>query len=413
MSFLLKRSPELVWAGFFDTFDRPVENPVQRPWVHLGDGTPADINNIAELHIPSNYSTTNGGGESYEFQPFTPNWGFDATFWFPPTGVASQGFSFYLTDSWARIDALFQNVVGVRLIYQTPAAGGDIVQVGQLATPVSAVTNRGQWSSPVVFNGNTLQLRVWVDADQFIRIWLNGVYVGAAVTTPAYRTGPDRRCIRLLNSAACDVWLREFFCYDRVSDVVSGPWSSVFYDNFDRANGAPGNGWTVVGATGQISANAYAKTGTTDGGAAILRNTGLTGGVMRVDATIKTATAHEHAIILHANAAGTQGLACRVTTGNAKLFRFSTVLSGNPPTWTQLGSFSAPSTNNAAGHVIRAETRPNGSAYVWRGDELLAWADSVFATGVAATNPYAGVFVSRASFVNSGQWDDGRLLAAA
>lgn len=415
MSFLLKRSPDLAWAGFLDSFDRPPESPAARPWVHLGDGTQADINPLYELHIPSNYNTANGGGPSYEFQPFTASWGFDATFWYPVNGVASQGFSFFITDSWARVGAKFQNVIGVRLIHQTPAAGGDILQIGQLATPVSAVTNRGQWASPVTFDGTTLSLRVWVDDDQFVRVWLNGTFVGFAVVTPDYRTGPDRRCIRILNSALCDVWLRDLFAYDRRPDApLDAAWSSTFYDSFDRANGPVANGWTEIGSNSaaRIVGNSWAINGTADGTRGILRDSGITTGAQRIEGTIGGANppdgTRSAALVVRGNQAGTTGLCVNVFAGALYLAKFTTSLASTPAMtdYAAITNYTV-----AAGDHVILSTR-DGWAWVEVNDRVVLAVPDIDSK-VPAAQSWCGAKVERKQFFNSGSWNDLRIYGAA
>lgn len=220
MSFLLRRNLPLAWAGWRDSFDRPAESPVRQPWVHLGDGTAADIDGQKLLHIPSNFSTINGGGPSYEFQPFTPNSGFECTLWFPVEGLAAQAFSIYLTDSWTRIGATFRNCLGIRLMH-APVNGGDTIQVCEFSDVLAVSGVRAQWPSPVAYYGSWVLVKIWIDADERVTVWLNDSLVGTASISPGFRLGPNRRSIRFLNTALCDAWLGRIDHYDRNSQASS------------------------------------------------------------------------------------------------------------------------------------------------------------------------------------------------
>lgn len=413
MSFLLRRNLPLARAGFYDDFARAVENPVQHPWVHLGDGAAADINSSQELRLRGNFLTADGGGESYEFMPFTPNFGLEMEIWNPVTGAAAQGFSAFFTNTWADIGALFLDVVGVRLLH-APAAGGDTVQIAEYANVYTFSNARAQFTSPVTFNGTTLTLKIWVDDDQFIRVWLNGTYLGAAMVSAAFRLGPGRRCLRFLNTCTNDVWLRWLFHYDRPSDFVdSSRFNSLLItDNFNRANGAVGNGWTVLGSAGQIVSNSYSTTSGTDGSRAIIRDTGITTGRQRVEAVVGGAlgpnNSADSGLVLCSNSAGTQGLVANVFGNAAYISRFSSVLTGNPPTFVDLSSQTGLSISN--GDVL-AFSVYDGVAWLEQNGNRILYAVDVHAV-VPATNQYAGLRVERTLFNDSMAWNSVSLYAA-
>ncbi|MCM6778017.1 hypothetical protein NDR87_31020 [Nocardia sp. CDC159] len=413
MSFLLRRNLPLAWAGWLDDFKRPPENPVKRPWVHLGDGTTADINALEELHIPSNYASNNAGGESYEFQPFTPNSGFEMEFWWPVEGLAAQGFGLYFTDTWARVGATFANAVGVRLWHRAEGLGGEEVYFVEYPSIFESGTFLGVFQSPVPFFGNTLTLRVWFDDDRWMRAWLNGNFIGARTIEPTFRLGPGRRCIRTSNTALCDAWVRWVDHYDRPSSIPSAQvWSSVFYDDFNRANGDPGNGWTQIGTNASIQNNSWSTTGTTDGSRGLIRDTGIASGKIRIEATVGGNTGinntADSGLVLCSNSAGTQGLCANIFGNRVFLSRFSTALSSNPPTFTD---FDAMQSGIAIGNGdLLAFSVYNGNAWLEVNGERVLYATGIHSV-VPATNSYAGLRVERASSNNSNAWNDVRIYS--
>ena len=412
MSFLLRRNLPLAWAGWYDSFDRAIENPVKQPWVHLGDGGIADINNLQELHIPSNFLTANGGGESYAFQPFTPNWGLEFEVWFPVEGLAAQGFSTYFTDSWTKIGAAFLNCVGVRFMH-APAAGGDTIQVAEFSNVMSMNSSKASWGSPVGYYGQTLTVRIWIQNDEWLRVWLNGTYVGSCMISPSFKLGPGRRCVRFLNTALCDVWMRWIDHYDRTSSIPSvNVWSSLFYDDFNRANGAAGNGWTQVGADAAIQNNSWANTGTADGCRGLVRDTGVTSGKVRVEAVAggnnapnSTVTA---ALVACSNVDATQGLCANICSNKVYISRFSSSLGGSSPTFTVLDQLSS-GVSIASGDLL-AFSLYNGVAWLEKNGTPILYTGNAHGV-VPQTNSYAGLAVARSSSNISNSWNDVRIYS--
>jgi hypothetical protein len=412
MSFLIRRNLPLAWAGWYDSFDRAIENPVKQPWVHLGDGGTADINNLQELHIPQNFGTVNGGGESYAFQPFTPHWGLEFEIWFPVEGLAAQAFSTYFTNSWTKIGATFLNCVGVRLMH-APVAGGDTIQVSEFNDVMSLNSAKASWSSPVGYNGGYLNVMIWIENDEWMRVWLNGTYVGSCMISPSFKLGPGRRCVRFLNTALCDVWMRWIDHYDRMSSIPSvNVWTSVLYDDFNRANGTIGNGWTQIGTNSAIQSNSWAVTGTSDGYRGLIRDTSLTGGKVRVQATVggnnAPSSATTSALVLCSNAAGTQGLCANIASNQVYISRFSSALSSNPPTFTVFDQLSS-GVSVASGDVL-AFSVYNGIAWLEKNGTPILYTGNAHGV-VPATNSYAGLGVSRSSSNISNSWNDVRIYS--
>lgn len=415
MSWLLAKSKSREWAGWQWPMPQTVEGPLAQPWVHLGDGPTADINSLLELHIPSNSGTVNGGGESYEFMPFTQNSGIEYRVWFPVTGLLAQSFGAFITDSWTRVGrgASFTNMIGIRMLH-APATFGDVIQIVEFDNVLAAGNIKGQWASPVAFNGNYIELKVWIDQDKFAQVWVNGTFLGGATISPNFWLGPDRRCIRFLNTGLNATWLTRLYHYDRPGTLPIGitSWTSSFYDNFNRSNGAVGNGWTQFGTNAAIVSQSWSTTTTNDGSRAILRDTGITNGKQRVEAVIggnKAPNANISAgLVVCGNSAGTQGLIGLFEADRVIIGRYTGSLSANPLAVTGLAE--------------QGITVPNGATVSFSVDSGTAWIEIngtpvLFVPNahavVPSTNQWAGAEVRRSPFNDSASWNDIRLLSAA
>lgn len=407
MSFLLRRNLPRAFAEWHDDFGEYAVGSIVQPWVHLGDGTTADIDSSHRLHIPQNYLTVNAGGESYEFEPFTPAWGIELKFLFPVTGLASQSFSMYLTDSWAKIGGTFQDCVGIRMIH-APVAGGDLVQVIEFADALSVNGSLAQWSSPVTFNGTTLTLKVWVDDDQWIRVWLNGTYLGSVlVTDPTYVFSDTRRCARFLDAALCDVWILDIDHYDRAPTFPNiNVWSQIFADDFP-VDGAVGGDWTQYGSDAQVSGGVWVHTGGADDSCAIVRSTGIASNPVRITGTIRSPNGTaDCSLYLLADPSGPAALAANVY--NSKLYL--SVLSGSftSPTWHDLGSRTS-GVSVADGDQIGLGVY-GSVAWLEVNEERLVYAVDL-GSAISLANSGAGARVSHKSFNASGGWDDIRIYS--
>ena len=408
MSFLLRRNLPLAYAEWHEDFSGYAVGPIVQPWVHLGDGSPADIDSLHRLHIPSNYLTVDAGGESYEFEPFTPNWGVEMDLLFPVTGIASQTFSMYLTDSWAKIGGAFQDCVGIRLVH-APVVGGDRVQVIEFKDPLSVNFSFTAWNSPVTFNGNALSLGVWVDDDQFVRVWLNGTYLGSVVVDAGYRFTDTRRCVRFLDAALCDVWVTRVDHYDRPSSFPSlNSWTEqIFVDDFERSDGAVGGDWTQYGSDAQLSGGVWVHTGGTDDSCAIVRGTGIANNPVRITGTIRSPNnTADCSLYLLANTSTPAALAANVYGNKVYL----SVLSGSftSPTWHDLSSRTS---GISVADGDRIGLGVYGSvAFLEVNGERVAYAIDI-GSAISLANSGAGARVSHRSFNASGGWDDIRIYS--
>lgn len=420
MGFLLKRNVPKALAGWKDTFNRPNEIPIRQPWGSWRAASPSNLVSNT-LQIPA-YTGGSGvdasQGVGYEFQPLTPNWGFEFDLNLNATGINNQNFMVFLTRSWPKnFENSVQGFLGLDLWWEAPApiATRTLLRfdtyTNSFVPTVLAETNQGNGS---FWNGAWHTYKVLVYQDMYFRLFIDGAQYVATNVPAAYRTSLNNRGTNFGSVFRNVVSLDNYFIYDDygVSPFAFGSaWDPAgFYDSLDRANGAVGNGWTVVGAAGQIVSNNYATTGTTDGGRAIIRSNGYTGGRQRVQATIDAAPNtgtgnNDNRMILCSNAAGTQGLCARLWRNNIQICQFTSALSGNPPTFTAFNPISQYSRGIQAGDLIGFNVN-NGMAWVDVNWEPVASTSGPIHTTVPASNPYMGIGVSRSLFSNSVAWRD-------
>lgn len=406
--FLLRRNKPWAWAGWLDDFNRPTENPIRQPWGQWGNNSPGVLNIAHELQLPP-ASGTNLGGVSYEHQPFTAHYGMEFNVWWPVIGAGESALSLFIMQNWAKVGVNWNNTLGVRLFHQ-PVGSGDTIRIQQWATLTSFSNDVAVGTSPVAFNGNDLTLRVWVDDDRFIRVWMNDILTAWGTLLPAYSTSPLRRGMNFMNQAAVPAYFRWIKIYDRPSSFPSDShWVEQFSDDFDRANGAVGNGWTVHDAAGQIVTNSYATTGTTAGSRAIIRDGSNATGRVRIEATVGGATAPNNSadasLILCANAAGTEGLAATVYASGLFIGRFS-------------GSLTSPSFNFMTSQTVGV-TLTSGDVVAFSVYDGVGWLEvngvrrlyyQDINVVVPASNTWFGLMVERANSANSHSWNDVRFF---
>lgn len=413
MSWMLQRVQRKL-AGWYDSFDRAVQNPVTQPWRHFGLNGGGDINSLQELHIQSYGDPALAGGVSYEFEAFTPHYGFEAEIWFPATGITGQSFWIYIGENWSKAGSL-PNMNQVTAIGAVHVAAGDSVQIYQIPNLGATGSSIASGTPPVAFNGNYFTLKFLVEDDRWVRCYFNDVFMCQAALSPSYRTDQSLRGLNL-NALRTDGWVRWVKWFDRDPSVPTGlVWNSVFVETFDRANGAAGNGWTTDGTSVGITANSWGmNTGSpSDGSRGLTRDTGITNGRMRVEATVGgqhgISNTQDSSIILCSNAGRTQGLAANIFGNKAFLARWSGSLTS--PTFTDLSARTNDITL-ANGDVLAAnlydgvmwlENATTGERYVY--------ADNVHAV-VPASNSWAGLRVERAVFVNSNSWNAVTIKAA-
>jgi hypothetical protein len=415
MSFLLRRNLPWAWGGWYDSFEEYGVSPLQWPWVHLGDGTPADFNNLGELHIRQNPTTTNGGGESYEFMPFTPNWGFEAEFFWPAGGASAQAFDFLFTNTWADIGAAFVNCAGIRFYYRTSPLSQNIY-IAEYPSIMGIGTLLSTFVPPSPVNNTTVTFRMWIDDDQWCRLWFNGTYMGSATIESGFKFGPGRRCLRIFNNSLSDAYIRWIYHYDRIGSFPADTaWTQIFYDNFNGRSGNQNgvNGWTQIGTNAGVASDSWATNGTTDGSRGLIRNTGITNGRMRITATVGGAAGingtADSSLVLCSNSAGTQALCANIFNSKIYISDLSSSIGGSSPTFTDQTSKTSGVTVNT-GDVV-GFTVYDGLCYIDINGSRTLYSGAANAT-TPASNSYAGLRVERASFNDSNSWNDVTIYSA-
>ena len=426
MSNLVKRGVPLAWGDWRDfdsTFQHPEETPLASGWNPSNSPTPAYSLNNELVFAGGSGAAGIPGSWSYEFQPFTANWGIEFDYKATLNLSGAQNGTFYalVGGSWTtrNVVSFFfpPTSLAFRLFHQNPVSGSvDRVELyrinenslGSLLASADLPGGSSWW-------GSWHSIRVWFDADKDVRVWIDGQLMIFYTLPSNVRASDGARAFNFIHQIQSQLgYLRNFRLYDRVYDRA---WSSVFYDDFNRANGAVGNGWTVLGSNSSIQSNSYTKTGTTDGSSAILRDSGISNGRVRVEGVVGGSLGinnnADSSLIACSNAIGTQGLSANIFGNKVYISRFSSALSGNPPSFTDLASqTSGVSISN--GDTIAFNVR-DGIAWIEQNGDVILHATNVHAV-VPATNQYAGARVERVGFpgfTNSNSWNSIRLLQAA
>ncbi|TDP29747.1 hypothetical protein [Nocardia ignorata] len=413
MSFLVRRNVPRAWAGYQDNFTTYPEGDVigqtYWPWVHLGGGR-SYINNLDELVVTEQVVNDDGRGPSYAWQPFTPNWGFECEVWYPVEGIDNQHFFVVFTDSWSKVaPTKFQKAAAVGFKHEL--GGADNMAYAEFPDMFTPFGNLHTWAPPGgAFFGRTLNLRVWCENDEWLRIWLNGTYVGSAMPSAQYKLGPTRRAVRLVNRSYCNAWVRKIDHYDRPSTIPPmSVWSSIFYDDFNRADGAVANGWTQLGTDAAIVSGHYKNTATTtdvNRSVGLIRDVGNLDGRARIEAVVRNATSTaDGSLMLFCNAAGTQALVANIYSNHIYLGRMTSAVNGTPSFFDFQDRAAVVNNGDKIAFTVYDEIcwlEINGTKVVYAGNVHNV---------VPRTNPYAGLRVSRDGTATSVQFDDVRIYS--
>lgn len=419
MSFLTRRNRPLTVAGWGDldtVHSRPNESPIGKPWAQWNNSQTADLVSDVMVFADATGAIFNFGGWAYEHQPYTPNWGVDFELDMTVNTTQAMYFGAFIGVAWTRaISTSDSNLLILQFYKNSPfLTGGDYsrVRLVSYATSGGTETVIGEADLPGGINwfntGGFHTIKAWFDNDKTFRIYIDGVLMMWIIVPFAqYRPGFNKRAFNFVNRCFFTASMKKFFTYDRlVSDLPS--WSSFFYDDLNRPGPAVGNGWTVLGSAGQIvSSSIYSWTGGSDGGSAILRDTGVSTGKQRVEAVIAGSmnnTADARLFVL-SNAAGTEGFCARIWGNKIVISRYATSLT-NPSLLQLCSTVNLPS-GNAPGDIIAFSVN-NDHLWVERNGEIIIGTARVT---VPNTNQYAGAGVSHAFFAaTSSAWTDVRIL---
>lgn len=428
MPFFMGRGRTRARIGTLDTFERTVaENPPKLPWRRWGDGNaPAQITTDGRMILldSSSYPFGPTGGWAIERQPLTDNYGYE---W--EQQLSARGsFSAYLDTNWTTGEGPGdqQTKLFIRFRHYSTTDSNDNTDHHYVAEIEATESGVQFFSNTPSFNfgsqANLLARRrvrldvhrdrlvtvheTWPTPRTFLNYYLNGDQLG-------FRTFPNSRALNF-RAYSLDATLYGtpqggpgYHVFDYPPLAAGAP---IFSDTFNGRTGNQNgvNGWTQFGNNAAVVADSFSTTGTTDGSRALLRNTGITNGRMRTVITLggninSTAGSAPVSAIVCANAAGTQGLLVDCMTDEFYIRRFSTVLSGNLPTVTDLAvmrnSLSVAAGMKLALEVYDGELRAD---LIDLTGQIYPVCKAINAHAVVpATNSYAGCRVSRRAFGNS------------
>lgn len=185
--------------------------------------------------------------------------------------------------------------------------------------------------------------------------------------------------------------------------VVSGGVSkALFNDDFNRANGSLGANWTNGNGTPpQITSNAAAMSGTTDGLYPSKYNSSVNTNSYFVQATCVNPTSVSSGIIIRLPASGWT-IYVILFCGNAS----SAIGTANTSAGGGYTNRTTGGPSYANGDTIRIECVNNVYTAKKNGSTTISWTDSGNLVPVAATNRTGGLIMQRASFTNSGGFDN-------
>jgi len=347
------------------------------------------------------------GGVSYEKQPFTENWGTDFDLNIDGNIIQQQFWGAVITPSWSNVGWNSTENRPMIVIWRDATSAVNSIKIivysgGSITTLASTPNYSG------LMNRSWYHFRILVDKDRLVRIYYNGGLLLQYWLPTQYKSYLGNRSLSFLNQTSAWSEQKNFRVFDHETIFkTETQWNTqVKYDDFNRANGAVGNGWTVHGTSGQIVSNSYSVTGGDDGSRAVIADTGSALGAQRVEAVIGGAEAPKtnqaSGLIVRCNAAGTEGIIATVTSGSIFLSKFTGSLTSPTLTIATSGSATVQSGNKIALSAI------GDAVWVEVNGVIALMAD---ASGqVPLEHSYAGVLVSRGSFVNSASWNDARIL---
>lgn len=424
MGWLMKRSRPLAKQGWRPDFSVN-QNPPLQPWRPWGDNSPAQITG-GKLIIGDSGTLFDLGpraGWGTEFAPLTANWGMEFTLKMTDTSLATSGnFSIYIGKNWVHggDPTAVKYLVSLRVERYTTGSGENQETHWGLSLWLddrdSAIDSPRKVTYEFANEADMLgphNYRFKIINDNTFVAWIDGtvrwVYtIPASLEGGGFLRGPGLRSVAM----------RSFFYETEISNPATGPmfydvikpppvWSTnVFYDNFDRANGAPGNGWTTVGSNVVVRSNSLGIDSglLSDGGRGAWRSGNpLSTGNMRLSVTLGGAngisSAQPSSVMGRINSTGTLGISLNIYSNKIYIAKWTGSISS--PTWTDLGMDNLTLNN---GDVVN---------FIISGDE--AWAEYngqvlLYVDGINAhspeTNRYYGARFQRGTFINSASFND-------
>ncbi|MGW5920850.1 hypothetical protein ACWFPY_17845 [Nocardia fluminea] len=420
-----KRSRPKSKQGRLDDFSRADENPPKQPWRPWGDMTPADITD-GKLYIrdsASFFGLGPRGGWGSEYFPLTANWGLEWSMKMTDTSLVAQDyFTIFLGKNWVYggDPTAVKYQVSLKWEHYVTTDSNDNRENHWVASMWLDDKDSGidverkvsfDMGNSATFYG-THNWRVKCVNDNTFILWMDGIVrwvytIPASLEGGGFRRGPGLRA-QAMRSAFCDTEIENWFVYDYVAPPPT--WSAdEFYDNFNRANGAPGNGWTTVGANVVINGNSLGLAGglLADGSRGAWRSSDpASSGHMRLSVTLGgahgVASAQASSVIGRMNAAGNIGIALNIFSNKIYIAKFSGSLSS--PTWSDMGTDDLTLNNGDVVDFILNDDE----AWAEYNGEILLYVDGINAHS-PPTNRYYGTRFNRGAFVNSVAFNDFRV----
>lgn len=427
MAYYRKRSRPLAKQGWRPNLGTNQNPPVQ-PWKPWGDSTPADITDNALWIRDSGslFSLGPRGGWGTEFAPITGNWGMEFGLDLNTTNLLeSRSFTIFIGKNWVHggDPTAVKYQVALKWEQYTTGSGEDEETHYGMSLWLDDKDSLIDGPRKVVYEfanqTEMLAFHTWrfkFINDNTVVMWMDGIVrwvytIPASLEGGAFLRGPGLRSVAM----------RAFWYDAKITNPTNGPmfydyplpppvWGAdTFYDNFNRANGAPGNGWTTVGANVTITGNSLGiSTGLlSDGSRGAWRNANpLSTGNMRLSVTLGgrhgLATAQASSVIGRMNSAGNVGIALNILSNKIYIAKFSGSLSS--PTFVDYGMDDLTLNN---GDVL--DFCINGDeAWVEYSGQVLLYVDGINAHS-PETNRYYGARFNRGAFVNSCSFNDYRV----
>ncbi|UDL15187.1 hypothetical protein SEA_PONS_27 [Gordonia phage Pons] len=414
MAFLIRRNRPKALAEWRDDFDRPDENPIQKPWSVWGTSSPHDAAIMSQaLRFGASNPFASFAGWSYEHTCFTKSWGVAFYMSCVASGLTAQPLRIYINkSSWTKVNQDYTNLAAVIISYRTPGLSCQAA-VATYASAASSGNVLGIVDIPRgVFEGPWHFWNIKIDDDKIVRVYLDDQLILNVALPAGYEPSLGLRAANFQSSMSNTISLDRFVLYDQYPPDPPWRvynWAQEFYDDFNRANSSTvGNGWTQFGSGGGIVSNSYGNVSGT-GGRGILRNSGITNGVQRVEATIGGAdgptSGSDSSLFLRMNSAGNSGLAANFFSNMLYVARLSGSIES--PTMTDLANQSA--------------TFANGDKVAFCCTDDYAWVErngtvilsTLGANTVPASQSYVGARVEKPGTFssNSHSWNDIRVLS--
>lgn len=422
---MLKRSRPLSKQGKLDNFNRANENPPRQPWRPWGSSTDADItdNKLVIRDSSTLFGLGPRGGWGSEHFPLTANWGLEWSMAFVDTTIEStEAFYLYLGKNWVYggdPTAVKYQVFLAWEHYTTTNMDDEIQHHYRVTLHLddkdSAIDGpRKVWydmdSKSNLFANHTWRIKC-VDDNTFI-LWMDGVVrwvykIPAGLESGNFLRGPGLRA-QAMRAINLDAYLEDWYVYDYVAPPPT--WSAdVFYDNFNRGNGSPANGWTTVGSDVVINSNSLGLAGgfLSDGNRGAWRSGApLTTGNMRLSVTLGGAhglsNTQDSSVVGRMNAAGTLGICLNIFGNKIYIAKFTGTLSS--PTFTDLGMDELTLNNgDVVSFIITGD-----EAWAEYAGEILLYVDGINAHSPETNRGYGARF-KRGAFVNSVAFNDYRV----